>query len=107
MGVSLQALNLLVQIRFLALSLQASHLSGQMHLSEGALPLRPRDEYSYKWCQTTLIWHRRIAGFKVRSCPWLIQRRFRESVARRIIKRQFAFKRRYRPLSAYKLSDLV
>ena len=103
MGMSLQALNLLVQIRFLALSLQASRLSGQMHLSEGALPLKPCIEHSYVCCQISLIWHRKNAGFKVRSCPWTYQRRFRESVARIISMRQFAFKRRYLPLSAYKI----
>ena len=87
----------------MGVSLQASHLSGQMHLSEGALPLRPRIEHSYVCCQISLIWHRKNAGFKVRSCPWLYQRRFRESVARKNLMRQFAFKGRYRPLSAYKI----
>jgi hypothetical protein len=51
-------------------------------------------------------WHRKIAGFKVRSCLCLYQRRFRESVARKNLMRQFAFKRRYHPLSAYGLYDL-
>ena len=90
----------------MATPLQATNFGDTMQLVRGHTPPKTPYRNLSLLGAKVYIWHRKIAGFKVRSCPWFYQRRFRESVARRIIKRQFAFKRRYRTLSAYKIDRL-
>ena len=85
----------------MATSLQATNCGDTIQLVRGQTsPNTPYRNISRLGAKV-YIWHRKIAGFKVRSCLCLYQRRFRESVARKNLMRQFAFKRKYRPLSAY------